>query len=198
MSSPAKSQNGAAEADAAALAEAERLALEKIGGTPKKKPAAAEDNLGKPKATSKKKATPTKKAAPKKALKRPAANKVQDQDDPSGTADQEDDGKEKGLETKATKSKAKKKDVEKAKKLKLEEPQEAQKAKEPGQLQAVQSAGKEVRDYAKAGFFHRNFNKLPEEARSGFSFCVYFQEHVSCLFVSCHAARCRRLSAAKI
>ena len=36
MSSPAKSQNGAAEADAAALAEAERLALEKIGGTPKK------------------------------------------------------------------------------------------------------------------------------------------------------------------
>ena len=118
MSSPAKSQNGAAEADAAALAEAERLALEKIGGTPKKKPAAAEDNLGKPKATSKKKATPTKKAAPKKALKRPAANKVQDQDDPSGTADQEDDGKEKGLETKATKSKAKKKDVEKAKKLK--------------------------------------------------------------------------------
>ena len=78
-------------------------------------------------------------------------------------------------ETNKSTNKAKKKDQEKAQKLKIEELQEE--TPDPGVEASTETAdkAKETRDYAKAGYFHRNFSKLPEEAQTFVSVSCFLQ-----------------------
>ena len=88
-------------------------------------------------------------------------------------------------ETNKSTNKAKKKDQEKAQKLKIEEPQEE--TPDPGVEASTETADKtkETRDYAKAGYFHRSFSKLPEEAQSSVSvscFLLVFSNNFRAVF----------------
>ena len=104
-------------------------------------------------------------------------------------------------ETNKSTNKAKKKDQEKAQKLKIEEPQEE--TPDPGVEASTETADKttETRDYAKAGYFHRNFSKLPEEAQSSVSvscFLQVFSKNFRAVFLHYVRGRCRKLSKGKI
>ncbi|CAL1155732.1 unnamed protein product [Cladocopium goreaui] len=146
-----------------ALADAERLA-----GAPKASPKCSSKTrtpektpLKRPAARRDENQRKTVKQA--KALKRPASNN--DSTEVAGPSVEPSKGDE---ETNKSTNKAKKKDQEKAQKLKIEEPQEE--TPDPGVEASTETAdkAKETRDYAKAGYFHRNFSKLPEEVQKAF------------------------------
>ena len=153
-----------------ALADAERLA-----GAPKASPKCSSKTrtpektpLKRPAARRDENQRKTVKQA--KALKRPASNN--DSTEVAGPSVEPSKGDE---ETNKSTNKAKKKDQEKAQKLKIEEPQEE--TPDPGVEASTETADKtkETRDYAKAGYFHRNFSKLPEEAQSFVSVSCFLQ-----------------------
>ena len=153
-----------------ALADAERLA-----GAPKASPKCSSKTrtpektpLKRPAARRDENQRKTVKQA--KALKRPASNN--DSTEVAGPSVEPSKGDE---ETNKSTNKAKKKDQEKAQKLKIEEPQEE--TPDPGVEASTETAdkAKETRDYAKAGYFHRNFSKLPEEAQSFVSASCFLQ-----------------------
>ena len=148
------------EAEAAALAEAEDLQ----GATPKKSPGKTPSKAATPKASpkaspksvrkkpgmSKRQAKP--KAEPK--LKRPASKREE--------VDQEKEPEKKEEKSKEDKkNKRRKEDEAKAQALTLEDQGESA---VDGDKQ--ESLAKVKRDGGKAYFFHRNFTKLPEEARN--------------------------------
>ena len=153
-----------------ALADAERLA-----GAPKASPKCSSKTrtpektpLKRPAARRDENQRKTVKQA--KALKRPASNN--DSTEVAGPSVEPSKGDE---ETNKSTNKAKKKDQEKAQKLKIEEPQEE--TPDPGVEASTETAdkAKETRDYAKAGYFHRNFSKLPEEAQTFVSVSCFLQ-----------------------
>ena len=153
-----------------ALADAERLA-----GAPKASPKCSSKTrtpektpLKRPAARRDENQRKTVKQA--KALKRPPSNN--DSTEVAGPSVEPSKGDE---ETNKSTNKAKKKDQEKAQKLKIEEPQEE--TPDPGVEASTETAdkAKETRDYAKAGYFHRNFSKLPEEAQSFVSASCFLQ-----------------------
>ena len=153
-----------------ALADAERLA-----GAPKASPKSSSKTrtpqrtpLKRPAARTDEHQRPKVKQA--KALKRPASKN--DSTEVAGPSVEPSKGDE---ETTKSKNKAKKKDQEKAQKLNIEEPQGE--TPDPGVEASNETTdkAKETRDYAKAGFFHRNFSKLPEEAQSFLSVSSFLQ-----------------------
>ena len=175
-----------------ALADAERLA-----GAPKASPKCSSKTrtpektpLKRPAARRDENQRKTVKQA--KALKRPASNN--DSTEVAGPSVEPSKGDE---ETNKSTNKAKKKDQEKAQKLKIEEPQEE--TPDPGVEASTETADrtKETRDYAKAGYFHRNFSKLPEEAQSSVSvscFLQVFSKKFRAVFLHYVRGRCRKLS----
>ena len=179
-----------------ALADAERLA-----GAPKASPKCSSKTrtpqqtpLKRPAARRDEHQRKTVKQA--KALKRPASNN--DSTEVAGPSVEPSKGDE---ETNKSTNKAKKKDQEKAQKLKIEEPQEE--TPDPGVEASTETADKtkETRDYAKAGYFHRNFSKLPEEAQSFVSvscFLQVFSNNFRVFFFHFVCGRCRKLSKGKI
>ena len=157
--------------EAAALAAAEGLQDE----TPKK---TTPKTAASPKAA--KTSTPMKKPGSKKVIKTPKAKaakaKGQPKKRPAAAKSEESETKKEPAEEEVKpvdkKNKKRKDDEEKALKLTLEEgvtqsPPEASGSKE----------GKVLRDQGKAYYFHRNFTRLPEEARFFFR-VVYVSLHV--------------------